>query len=131
MRLILDTHIFLWSLLEPQKLALNVAEQLQNTENELWLSPITIWETMILAEKKRIALKESADKWLEKVLKKVPFRQAPITHDVAIKSRVVELNHQDPADRFLVATACLFDLTLITADELILKAKPCRLLANI
>ncbi len=51
MKLLLDTHIFLWSLLEPSHLAKRVAAELENRSNGLWLSPIVIWEALVLAEK--------------------------------------------------------------------------------
>ncbi len=53
MKYLLDTHIWLWSLLEPDKLDADVVKILENTDNELFISPITVWETLILAEKKR------------------------------------------------------------------------------
>ena len=54
MKLLLDTHILLWGLLEPERLNRRVAAELQNPQNEIWLSPISVWEIMILAEKGRI-----------------------------------------------------------------------------
>jgi hypothetical protein len=51
-------------------------------------------------------------------LKAVPVREAPLTHEVARWSRRIELPHEDPADRFLAASARVYDLTLVTADEL-------------
>ena len=57
MRLLLDTHIWLWSLLEPRKLNRRVVKQLKNEDNELWLSPISIWEILILCEKKRLSFR--------------------------------------------------------------------------
>ncbi|MHC1729434.1 MAG: PIN domain-containing protein [Syntrophobacteraceae bacterium] len=54
----------------------------------------------------------------------------PVTHDVAVQSRFLALPHQDPADRFLVATALIHDLTLVTADERLIRAAQCSVLAN-
>ena len=56
MKLLLDTHILLWGLLEPERLNRRVAAELQDPQNEIWLSPINVWEIMILAEKGRIVL---------------------------------------------------------------------------
>ena len=55
MKLLLDTHILLWSLLEPEKLGKDTAKILEISNNELWLSPISLWEIIVLAEKGRIA----------------------------------------------------------------------------
>jgi PIN domain nuclease of toxin-antitoxin system len=121
-RLLLDTHVFLWSLLEPHRLHRDVAQELERQDNEIWLSPITVWEVMILAEKGRIQLDNTPEAWVESVLATIPFKQAQLTHEVAMKSRTINLGHQDPADRFLAATAWAYDLTLVTADGNLLAA---------
>ena len=130
MKLLLDTHILLWSLLAPEKLSKKVAACLEDPDNQLWLSPITSWEVMVLAEKKRVSLKEDPHKWLKRVLEKIPFQEAALTHEVAMLSRGIRLPHQDPADRFLAATAKVYGLTLVTSDKHLLKAKACKTLAN-
>lgn len=56
MRLLLDTHILLWALLEPARLSKRVATALQDPANELWVSPISTWEMILLAEKGRVIL---------------------------------------------------------------------------
>lgn len=130
MRLLLDTHIFLWSLLEPTRLTQRVASDLENPANELWLSPISIWEILILAEKRRVILNPDSLTWLRNVLRTTPLREAPINHEVAIQSRAINLRHQDPVDRFLAATALIYDLTLVTADERLLKSRKFAVLPN-
>ena len=130
MKFLLDTHIFVWSLLEPERLSKKVARAFEDRSNELWLSPISSWEVMVLAEKKRIDLRASPRKWLERVFSQIPFRQASLTHEVAMQSRSVSLPHQDPADRFLAATAQVYGLTLVTADKALIKSKACSILAN-
>ncbi len=122
MKFLLDTHIWLWSLLEPVKLKKNVIEVLQNPQNELFLSPISIWETLILAEKQKIKLIPSAQEWIEAVLKQTPVIEMPLSNAIALKSRLIVLPHQDPADRFIAATAWEHNLTLITMDENIRKS---------
>ncbi|MDW7710875.1 MAG: type II toxin-antitoxin system VapC family toxin [Deferrisomatales bacterium] len=120
MRLLLDTHVFLWSLLEPERLSPVVAAALEAPENERWLSPVSVWETLLLAEKGRVVLKPDGPQWVRRALRKVPFREAPLTSDVALRSRAIELPHQDPADRFLAATAVVYDLNLVTVDPRLL-----------
>ena len=130
MRLLLDTHIFIWGLMEPERLSPRVAEVLENPANELWLSPIVIWEVLILAEKGRLELKPDPLRWVRRVLGEIPFREAPFTYEIAIQSRLVDLPHRDPVDRFLAATALVYDLTLVTADERLLNASMIPTLAN-
>ena len=56
------------------------------------------------------------------MFQKIPAREAALNLEVALQSRLVELPHQDPADRFLVATALVYNLTLATADKRIVQA---------
>lgn len=99
-----------------------VRTELESLHNELWLSPITLWEMHLLAEKKRIQLKPDPSGWIQHLLDTIPFREAPLTHAVALMSRHIDLTHQDPADRFLAATAVVYGLTLLTADERLLRS---------
>ena len=114
MELLLDTHIWLWSLREPNRLGMRTQQELRSPENELWVSPISTWEALILHEKGRIHLAGNVDEWV--VGATAPFREAPFTHEIAAVSRQLPLPQRDPADRFLAATAKVLGLTLLTAD---------------
>ena len=116
MKLLLDTHIWLWSLLQPRKLATRVASALESASNEIWLSPISVWEFLVLVEKGRVVLETDAASWLDEAFERAPLKEAPLTNEIARQSRLVTLPHQDPADRFLAATAKVLGLTLVTAD---------------
>jgi len=129
-RLLLDTHIWVWSQLEPDRLSRKVRTALEDPEAELWLSPISVWELLLLIERGRVTLTGAPETWVQDALRASPLREAPLTHAVALESRRVTLPHPDPADRFLAATARLLDLALVTADARLLGAKPCKLLAN-
>ncbi len=126
----LDTHIWLWSLLEPERLTCRVARELEDPKNGLWLSPISTWELLVLHEKRRIVLNEDARTWIAKAMVTIPVSEAPVTHEVALETLNVTLPHRDPADRFLVATARVFELTLITADERLTACRDIRVLPN-
>ncbi len=130
MNLLLDTHILLWSLLKPEKLGRKTAKILENPDNEIWLSPISFWEIIVLAEKGRISLNKEPGEWVRMILKQLPFREAPLNFNVAIESRYITVAHQDLADRFLAATAKTYNLTLITADLNLLACPDIRLLGN-
>jgi PIN domain nuclease of toxin-antitoxin system len=117
LKLLLDTHIWLWSFLEPERLIEEVCEALESPQNELWVSPISIWETVVLAEKGRVILRPDPETWVRTALCKAPMKEAPINTEVALLSRRICLPHQDPADRFIAATASVFGLTLVTEDR--------------
>jgi len=130
MRLLLDTHVWLWSFLAAERLSPRVLGELGNPDNELWLSPISIWELVVLCQKKRIILDQEVDAWVADKLSVVPLKEAPVTHEVALQTARLQLPHRDPADRFLIATARVFELTLVTADERLLRLCDVSLLAN-
>ncbi|MGD8229669.1 MAG: type II toxin-antitoxin system VapC family toxin [Desulfobacteraceae bacterium] len=123
LRLLLDTHIILWSAADPEKLSENISDELESHSNELWYSPISVWEILLLAEKGRIRLESDIVESVRDIFRKIPLKEAVINQEVAIQSRVIQLPHEDPADRFLVATAVVYDLTLITADSRIISAE--------
>ena len=123
MKVLLDTHIWLWSLLEPSRLAKRVATSLKSRSVELWLSPISIWETLILADKGRLALKPDARKWIRAALQAVPMVEAPLTNEIVLASGDIRLPHRDPADAFIAATAKVLGLTLVTSDRRLLNCK--------
>jgi PIN domain nuclease of toxin-antitoxin system len=129
-RLLLDTHIWLWSLLEPSRLTKRVVRELEREDAELWLSPISVWELLNLVDRGRVRLASSPGEWVEEALGRVPLHEAPVTNEVALETRNVRLSHRDPADRFLVATARVFDLRLATADERLIDLKDVPTLAN-
>ena len=123
MKCLLDTHILLWSLNGSEKLPSKMKIALERESNDLWLSPISIWEILMLCDKGRIKISQKNPvKWVKEILKTLLFKEAPLNHEVAIRSRQLSLPHQDPADRFLVATALVYDLTLFTVDEKILES---------
>lgn len=132
MNLLLDTHIWLWSHAEPERLTKRVSAALADDRNRLWLSPISIWEFLLLAERGRVRVREGSTPpdWVEAALSRVPMHDAPLSREVAIRSRSVRLEHDDPADRFLAATADVYELTLVTADDRVLRGKGFRTLAN-
>ena len=117
LRLLLDTHIWLWGLLEPERLEPGASAGLSDAANELWLSPVSVWETLLRAERGRLELDAPPADWVERQLSRVPLRDAPLTREVAVVSRSLDLTNQDPADRFIAATAVVYDLVLVTADD--------------
>ena len=127
MNFLLDTHIWLWSLLEPNKLGNRLQRELQEPGNEQWLSPISVWEALVLQRKGRLLIPGNAVDWFERSLG--GLHEAPLTHEIALLAEKLPL-HGDPADRFLAATAKVLGLTLVTADERLLGLGEIATLAN-
>ena len=130
MKLLLDTHVWIWSLNADRKLGRRVARELASLRNELWLSPVSVWEALLLAERGRLGFHQEPPRLLETVLAEGGYREAPLTHEVAFESRRLSISTPDPADRFLAATAKVYDLTLVTADERLLGLKEIKVLPN-
>lgn len=118
MRLLLDTHIWLWSLGDPKQLGRRVQQELRDPKNELWLSPVSTWEALLLHTKGRVRLGGNLREWVARAT--AQFREAPLTHEIVMAAQELPLAHQDPADRFLAATAEVLGLTLVTADSRLL-----------
>ncbi len=128
MKLLLDTHIWLWSLAEPERLSRRVQHELRDSANELWLSPVSTWEALLLHARSRIRLHGSLQDWVANAT--AHFREAPLTHQIVVAAQGLPIPHQDPADRFLAATAGVLGLTLVTADERLLGLGKIATLAN-
>lgn len=128
MKLLLDTHIWLWSVGEPGKLSERVRRVLSSGENEVWLSPISMWEALVLYGKRRIEVRGEPLQSLAEAA--ANFREAPLTHEIVLAAHQIPIPQKDPADRFLAATAEVLGLTLVTADERLLGLGKIATLAN-
>ena len=123
MKLLLDTHVWVWTRVDPGRLSAGARKRIEDPGNELWLSPISSWELLQLADRGRLRLLPDAPSWIRGSILTMAVLIAPIGVEIAIASRRIELPHDDPADRFLAATARLLDLTLVTADERLLDCR--------
>ena len=130
MKLLLDTHIWIWSDVEAHRLSSEVARELASPENGIFLSAVSVWEAILLLEKKRIRLNGDFGEWFKKSKVGLDLIELPLNWEIAHEIRYTALGYRDPGDRFLVATAKLYDLTLVTADERLMKIPGLRVLAN-
>ena len=127
MNLLLDTHIWIWSKSEPERIGRRAAKELSNDANEIWLSPVSVWEVLALMQKGRIRM-ENPLLWVERAAEQL--REAPLTQEIVRTAFALSLPHSDPADRFLAATAKVLRLTLITADRTLLSVREIATLDN-
>jgi PIN domain nuclease of toxin-antitoxin system len=130
MKLLLDTHIWIWSVGDPQRLSRRVAKALEDVQNQLWLSPVSIWEALLLHRKGRLKVPEGFSTWVTRALATMPLTEAPLNFEVAAALTAVSLPHADPADHFLAASAKAFGLTLITSDRNLLRTKEISVMEN-
>ena len=129
MNLLLDTHVVIWCAADPGRLKPEVTARFLEAAETLWYSPISVWETMVLAEKGRITLGPDIPASTRDIFDRLPLREATLNTAVAIRSRQLSLSHADPADRFIAATALVYGFTLVTADQRLLEAADIQVMA--
>ena len=121
--LVLDTHVLLWSLLQPEELSektkhiINLAQE----NSQLFLSSISLSEIAMLNFKKRINIYEPIKDFLNSITDINGLSIKDISPEVAAESvSLMDNFHGDPADRIIVATAKCLGATLLTRDQKIL-----------
>ena len=118
MRVAARHEAWIWRLLAPDRLSDDAERAIADRDSALHLSPISTWETLVLARKSRPSLSPSPAEWVLDALRRSALTAAPVTHGIALRSEALEgFGSEDPADRFLVATALEKELVLVTADR--------------
>jgi PIN domain nuclease of toxin-antitoxin system len=130
MRLLLDTHIWTWWHFRPEKLSRAVARQIESPKNELFLSPVSVWEASHMHARGKMRIKVGFSEWLAEALVRAPLREAPFNFAVAAECARIRLPQSDFGDVVLAATASVFDLTLVTADTQLINCSWLKTLAN-
>ncbi|NJN82554.1 MAG: type II toxin-antitoxin system VapC family toxin [Caldilineaceae bacterium] len=117
--IVLDTHVFLWWVVDPDRLTNPQKDAIQRHEAErIGVSAITCWEIAKLNQLGRLTLDRSLVDWLETALSYPGIELLPLTPEIAIAStQLPDGFHSDPADEMLIATARVFDCPLVTADR--------------
>lgn len=105
-------------------------EHLWAAESELWVSAISVWELVLLLEKKRLATSLPIGAWIHMAREQLDWRDAAVSSDVAQEAAHLILPYRDPSDRLLLATARWYGLKLVTADERLLAHGGDHVMAN-
>jgi len=120
-RLLLDTHVLLWWLAEPERLPDEVVEAIRDTDNQVFLSTASVWEMAIKSSLGKLDLGTSLPALVSDVTAKQKFEELPIAHPHAVLVAEFPQHHRDPFDRILVAQAIVEGLTLVTADQAVMQ----------
>ena len=120
--ILLDTHVWWWSLSEPENLSPKALKAIKKVKTEeRFIASISIWEFAMMAAGKRIELTVSPLKWLSRAIEAAGITVVELSPEIALEScSLPEEFHKDPADRMIVATARMHNLILITKDQKIL-----------
>jgi PIN domain nuclease of toxin-antitoxin system len=119
--IVLDTHVLLWTVSDDRKLGRKTRAMLDRVwaNGELAVPAIAFWEAGLLEARSRISLPTPVREWRNAVLAAGAV-ELPLDGNVALRALDLAGLHDDPTDRFIVATALVHEATLITADERLL-----------
>jgi len=117
MNYLVDTHILLWSFLETGKLSRKIKSILLDESNEIFYSPISLWEISIKYGLKKLSLNGGTPDDFFNELSKSYYRCTAINPIDLITNYKLPMRHKDPFDRFLIWEAIKNDFLLISVDE--------------
>ena len=116
MRLLLDTHVFLWWIGDDPRVSLPARKAIATAENEIFLSVASAWEISVKTRLGKLALPVDVEIFLPDQIQRNAITILPIGLAHAVRVGRLPLHHRDPFDRMLVAQAQIENLTLVTAD---------------
>lgn len=116
MQMLLDTHVLLWALLEPQKLSPTLRNALEDSDNTLMVSAASAWENRHQVEARQAAPCQGRRRELWMALHRLAAIELPISGAVARQAGLWQVPHRDPFDRLLAAQARSDDLLLASTD---------------
>jgi len=121
MKLLLDTHIFLWFISGDQRLPDDMREHVRDPDNEIYLSVVSIWEAIIKYQLGKLQLPEPPEKYLPIQRERHEILSLPL--DEASVSHLTQLPeiHRDPFDRMLICQSNVHGLPILTVDDVIRK----------
>jgi PIN domain nuclease of toxin-antitoxin system len=115
-RLLVDTHCWLWYLLAPERLNSKAQEILREPGNEIFFSAASVWEIVVKYALGKLELPLPPSKYIPDRIATLGHQSLPIRQDHVIRIEALPLHHRDPFDRILVAQAQAESLSLLTAD---------------
>jgi PIN domain nuclease of toxin-antitoxin system len=120
-KLLLDTHVWIWSQEDPDRLGPQTKRLLVGAEHENYVCTISTLELARLAATGAVSVSIALREWAERALRAIQARTVQVSHEIALEAyALAEPFHKDPADRLLVAASRCHELTVLTADERIL-----------
>lgn len=117
MRLLLDTHVALWWLAEPERLPDDLLGAIRDLETEVFVSSASVWEMAIKSSIGKLELDTSLATLVADITTNQAIEEMAINHTHALIVAELPLHHRDPFDRVLIAQSIAESLTLVTADR--------------
>jgi PIN domain nuclease of toxin-antitoxin system len=119
MKILLDTHIFLWYIAGNENLTEKLKNIIINSQNEVYVSVISIWECIIKQQIGKLDFPSEAGKYLSEKRELHKFNSLPITENTILHLHKLPLLHKDPFDRLLICQTIENECILITIDSFI------------
>lgn len=123
MRFVLDTHVFLWWIVDSPQLSAHVRDVMRNPANELFLSVASAWEIAIKVNLGRLRLPDRPDRFIPGQLMKNAIEPLPVEMSHALYVSRLPAIHRDPFDRVIIAQSILEKMAVVTRDADIAKYK--------
>lgn len=120
MRILLDTHIFLWLIDDSKQLSDKFRQAIQNPNNERFLSVVSIWECVIKYQIGKLDFPSSPETYLPLERKKHLIKTLTVEENTIAQLINLPLVHRDPFDRLIMAQALRHELAIMTEDKVIL-----------
>lgn len=121
MKALLDTHAFLWWIMDDPQLSDRARELITNRNNTFYLSAASGWEIMIKARLGRLQLPKNPQRFISEQLSLNNIESLPVQMSHALHTITLPDHHRDPFDRILVAQAQLEKIAILSADPQIVK----------
>ena len=121
MRLLLDTHVFLWWVEDAPALSRKARAAIANAENQCFLSVASSWEMAIKLSMGKLKLADAIERFVPQQLAENGFSQLGIDFRHVARVAALPFHHRDPFDRLLVAQAMEEKLPVVTSDPLFKK----------
>jgi PIN domain nuclease of toxin-antitoxin system len=116
MRLLLDTHIFLWYITSDSRLPGIARDSIRDTSNEVYLSSVCLWEVLVKHGLGKLPLPEQPEVFLQLQREHHHIASLPLDEDSVLQLSQLPSIHRDPFDRMLVCQAIQHSLILVTVD---------------
>ena len=120
MRILLDTHIFLWLIDDDKRLSDRYRQIIHNLDNEIYLSVVSIWECVIKYQIGKLDFSDSPEIYLPQQRKKHLIKTLTVDENSIAQLTKLPLLHKDPFDRLIMAQALQHNLIIMTEDKSIL-----------
>jgi PIN domain nuclease of toxin-antitoxin system len=130
MRLLLDTHVFLWYISADQQLPVAFQNAIRDPGNDVYLSVVSVWEAVIKYALGKLPLPEAPAEYLPRQREAHHIATLPLEEGAFLHLASLPALHRDPFDRILIVQALQHCLTLLTVDDAV-RASPVPLLPSV